>query len=697
MNLFHTIDKQLEYPIAEFGLQLAILRIDQLIEMHTKDDGKLNAFMESYIVGWLHKLFQRMAKEKALVEQAGYKNMGELRLLEEIKNFKSKQMLPLGSIDYLILFPIENRVLKVDQDEYLIDALKYSKGSNIAFRSFFNISPELNSRNNKYTDENFVKIFPLEPTSSSLYNIMEMEYVNNIASLIVKTTKYNQNKKFLISCERLRRYTRDEKKKFFRSFIRSQLLERYYQSETPLSNINLHLTSVDDAKIYNSALDEIIELLQYNYPSNPNDSWSDFINNHPFVSSGIIQHIIKIDPVSKVDGTSKIGRKKDINLSESIRALQSKVSTEDPTYQEELYKILSVLDLEQSILLLGETGTGKSTVAKAIHDNSNRRNSRKYNFVEINCAAIPRELIESELFGHKKGSFTHASVDYDGKIKSADKGTLFLDEIGKAPLNVQAKIMKFLDEHKYSPVGSNQEIKADIKIILATNEDPLKLIRSGRMLPDFFFRISKLKFRIPSLRERSADLENFIYLFKDVCEKDFKISVTLSTKALMFMLQQAWPGNIRQIENTFYQMFAECKVKQISEISVELVTKYIERIPTDDKSNSLIEFESQFSKFFDYWFMLKSEFNEIRVKNAKEQVDIETTEKRKNNKLNTHSFLKLIIEPLAANTYAKLGLDVNKSSEILGLSLGGNKKIYSPFYDKVALYQEVRKVFQKFE
>lgn len=691
MNLFSEIDRQFGYPITEFGLQLAILRIDQFIEMNMDQSGNIDPFIETYIQGWLYKIYQRIGKKKSLFSQIGSEDR-PIPHLDELKDFKPLNKIYPASIDCLILFPTDNRQLNPDKDEYLKSVLQFSKSKNIQGKYIHNSSDEYGGVNGSIKDDKYVMIYPLDPMYSSKYNFMEMEYINNISSAIITSTDKRSEKKFLISCEKFQHFTNDEKIKFYRSFIRSILLANYITHNIKFSNIHLHSTSEKEKNLFNETLIEITQLLKYHYSDNSATDWKSFISKHPYVKSRIITSIRDFEPTSVSSNVIKPEIKIEVDRTKAIKPLQQTVSTEDQVYQEELFKILSVINMNHSMLLLGESGTGKSTLAKAIHKNSNRS---KYNFIEVNCSALSEHLIESELFGHVKGSFTGATNEYKGKIKAADKGTLFIDEIGKTPLNVQVKLLKFLDLQTYYPVGGENEIKINTKVIFATNEDPLYLIKSGRLLPDLYFRISKLKFRIPSLSERKADLENFIYYFKRECENDFEVSTTIKREALDYLLSQTWPGNIRQIENTFYQLFAECKVKGISEITIDLVSKYLEKIPTDNISNSFVEFENQFSNFFDYWYMLKNEFDGIDVK--ENQINAGQSEKRKNKRLNTHSFLKLIIEPLAANIYSKSGKPINEVSQILGLSLGSHKEKYSPFYDKLKLFPEVKEVFDKFE
>lgn len=200
-----------------------------------------------------------------------------------------------------------------------------------------------------------------------------------------------------------------------------------------------------------------------------------------------------------------------------------------------------------TVLITGESGTGKELVAKAIHNNS----KRKYGpFVAINSAAIPKELMEAELFGWEKGAFTGAVERKIGKIQSAEGGTLFLDEISELDIKLQAKLLRFLQEKEYSPIGSTKSIKADVRIITATNKDLRMSVRDGSFREDLYFRLNVVEIKIPPLRERKEDILPLAYHFLkeaikffDTPPKDF------SKDAKDALLNHDWPGNVRELEN----------------------------------------------------------------------------------------------------------------------------------------------------
>jgi two-component system NtrC family response regulator len=200
-----------------------------------------------------------------------------------------------------------------------------------------------------------------------------------------------------------------------------------------------------------------------------------------------------------------------------------------------------------SVFLLGESGTGKEVIARALHDLSPRIEKR---FVAINCAAIPENLLESELFGHEKGAFTSAHRQVIGKIELADQGTLFLDEIGDMPLPLQAKLLRFLQERNFERIGGRKEIQVDVRVICATHQKPEELIKSNRFREDLYYRLSELVIDIPPLRQRPGDAVLLAHHFLNVMSQENKRPLrNFSSEALSALATYSWPGNVRELEN----------------------------------------------------------------------------------------------------------------------------------------------------
>jgi two-component system, NtrC family, response regulator len=206
-----------------------------------------------------------------------------------------------------------------------------------------------------------------------------------------------------------------------------------------------------------------------------------------------------------------------------------------------------VAPTDVTVLLLGESGTGKELLARAVHDLSNRANAP---FSAINCAAIPENLLESELFGHEKGAFTGAVKQTKGKIELADGGTLFLDEIGDVPLALQVKLLRFLQERVVERIGGRKQINVDVRIVCATNQNLEELMRAGRFREDLYYRISELVVNIPALAERRGDPELLAHAFVgQFSEQQGRNIRGFSGEALAALAQYNWPGNVRELEN----------------------------------------------------------------------------------------------------------------------------------------------------
>ena len=213
------------------------------------------------------------------------------------------------------------------------------------------------------------------------------------------------------------------------------------------------------------------------------------------------------------------------------------------------------------VLIYGESGTGKELVAHALHVASRRNNQP---FVEVNCAAIPEELIESELFGHIKGSFTGASEDKTGKFQKADGGTLFLDEVGDMSLKTQSKVLRVLEEQRFEPVGSNAAVKVDVRVIAATNKKLEEEIARGSFREDLFYRLNVIPFSVPPLRERPEDIPILARFFLSEFSSAYgRRTKELSSAALDVLMRYPWPGNVRELRNLIERLVIICPQQRI--------------------------------------------------------------------------------------------------------------------------------------
>lgn len=229
-----------------------------------------------------------------------------------------------------------------------------------------------------------------------------------------------------------------------------------------------------------------------------------------------------------------------------------------------------VAPTEARVLITGPNGSGKELIARRIHDNSQRRLA---SFIEVNCAAIPSELIESELFGHEKGSFTSAIKDRKGKFELADGGTLFLDEIGDMSLDAQAKVLRALQENKITRVGGEKEIKVNVRIIAATNKNMKEQIADGKFREDLFHRLGVIILQIPSLNERIEDIPLLADYFVNLICTDYGVPVKkISGTALEELKKVNWTGNIREFRNAMERLIVLCE-NEINANDVEVFVK----------------------------------------------------------------------------------------------------------------------------
>jgi len=221
---------------------------------------------------------------------------------------------------------------------------------------------------------------------------------------------------------------------------------------------------------------------------------------------------------------------------------------------QEIYRVLArLMATELTVLISGESGTGKELIARALHDYGKRRNGP---FVAVNMAAIPRELIESELFGHEKGAFTGATARAPGRFEQADGGTLFLDEIGDMPLEAQTRLLRVLQEGEYTSVGGRSTIRANVRIIAATHRDLRQLVTHGLFREDLYFRLNVVPIRIPPLRERTEDIPELVRHFQKDLAAEGLPAKSLDSAAMKRLQTYKWPGNVREVENLVRRLAA---------------------------------------------------------------------------------------------------------------------------------------------
>src|SRR3954451_17606866 len=234
---------------------------------------------------------------------------------------------------------------------------------------------------------------------------------------------------------------------------------------------------------------------------------------------------------------------------------------------QDIYRMLArLMQTDLTVMISGESGTGKELVARALHDYGKRR---KGPFVAVNMAAIPRELIESELFGHERGAFTGAQARSAGRFEQAEGGTLFLDEIGDMPMEAQTRLLRVLQQGEYTTVGGRTPIKTDVRIVAASNKDLRILIQQGLFREDLFFRLNVVPLRLPPLRERTDDIPDLVRHFLAVAEREGLPAKTIEPGALESMQRYRWPGNVRELENLIRRLTALYPQETISAAVIE--------------------------------------------------------------------------------------------------------------------------------
>lgn len=284
---------------------------------------------------------------------------------------------------------------------------------------------------------------------------------------------------------------------------------------------------------------------------------------------------------------------------------------------------LQVAPTDLSVLIIGESGVGKEIIPRIIHDNSPRRREK---YFAINCGSIPEGTIDSELFGHEKGSFTGAIGESEGYFGVANKGTIFLDEVGELPMATQARLLRVLETGEYIRVGGQKIMKTDVRIVAATNVNMRKAISEGRFREDLYYRLNTIPIQIPPLRDRGEDILLLFRLFAmQMAEKYHLPKITLSDEAKSTMLKYKWPGNVRQLKNITEQMSVLSRER---EISGEAIHKFI---PEDTESTQLAtlnttgshSYESEREILYKILYELRGNVSDLRreMNNLRKQLD----------------------------------------------------------------------------
>jgi len=275
-------------------------------------------------------------------------------------------------------------------------------------------------------------------------------------------------------------------------------------------------------------------------------------------------------------------KRENIQLQDKIKKIEQKYSFGNIVARSEAMAqvfdlVEKVADHKTTVLITGESGTGKELIAKAIHSNGGRASAT---MVSINCGGIPENLLESELFGYKKGAFTDATKNKLGRFEEADEGTIFLDEIGELPLALQVKLLRVLQEEEITPLGSTGSKKIDVRVIAATSKDLYWEVEENRFREDLFYRINVMKIHLPALRERRGDIPLLIGYFIDLFNKKLTKSMEgLSSEAMPILMGYSWPGNIRELENVMERAVLLAKGRWITPADLPPSVTSDQRVP----------------------------------------------------------------------------------------------------------------------
>jgi transcriptional regulator with GAF, ATPase, and Fis domain len=272
-----------------------------------------------------------------------------------------------------------------------------------------------------------------------------------------------------------------------------------------------------------------------------------------------ISNILRFKELSRLKDLLK---DENIYLHEELRKIQGNIVVgQDSGLKEVMEMAAQVAPLESKVLIIGETGVGKELIASSIHYNSKKRTKP---FIKVNCGAIPDSLIDSELFGHEKGSFTGALSAKKGKFERADNGTIFLDEIGELPLHVQTRLLRVLQTGEYERVGGSQSLKASARIIAATNRNLEELVKKGLFREDLWYRLNVFPIFIPPLRQRKNDIPKLTDYFirKKLKELNLRIMPCVSEKGISRLMSYSWPGNVRELENAIERELIKAQAKK---------------------------------------------------------------------------------------------------------------------------------------
>ena len=339
-----------------------------------------------------------------------------------------------------------------------------------------------------------------------------------------------------------------------------------------------------------------------------------------------------------------------------------KIVGNSPSLNHALDVALQVAPTDLSVLIVGESGVGKEVIPRVIHDCSPRRRGK---YFAINCGSIPEGTIDSELFGHVKGSFTGAIGDSPGYFGAADKGTLFLDEVGELPLATQARLLRVLETGEYIPVGATDVRKTDVRVVAATNVNMQRAISEGRFREDLYYRLNSIPIHMPPLRERGDDIPLLFRFFAMQMAEKYKMEkVVLTDEARAMLMRYKWPGNIRQLKNVTEQISI---LSPQREITAEVLSEYIPQdlettqlVSMSHKGDSDHSFESEREILYKILYELRGHVNELtqEIDSLKKKLNA-STPNTPAVAAPTHNYLPRVAEDAVAEEYVEPNNSLN--------------------------------------
>lgn len=310
------------------------------------------------------------------------------------------------------------------------------------------------------------------------------------------------------------------------------------------------------------------------------------------VVASLIAQFVKLK--QQVEAREARLREENLLLKHELRGRFSEFmyASQSPRMKEVLTLVQQVAPTRATVLLLGESGTGKTLTARLIHELSPRRNQP---FVKVNCAALPENLLEAELFGYEKGAFTGATSTKPGRLEMADGGTVFLDEIGELSPSLQGKLLRFIQEREFERLGGHKTIRVEVRLVAATNQNLERLVKEGRFREDLYYRLNVFPIWLPPLRERKEDIPGLTRFLLAKMEKVYNRKLLLSPKALQLLMRYPFPGNVRELENLLERLFIVAREKVVSENLVRQLIKHqlheetLPAIPREPSAEEILE------------------------------------------------------------------------------------------------------------